>query len=64
MHLPFEVENQAYSKPIWSDGCDTECVAAGGSFSDKAVHQIIPTYESLQLVVNGPFEDLTRLKNS
>ena len=49
VHLPFEVENQAYFKPIWSDGCDklyakpklsAECVAAGGSFSDKAVHQM------------------------
>lgn len=47
VHLPFEVENQAYFKPIWSDGCDklyaklsAECVAAGGLFSDKAVHQM------------------------
>ena len=47
VHLPFEVENEAYFKPIWSDGCDklytklsAECVAAGGSFSDKAVHQM------------------------
>ena len=47
VHLPFEVENQAYFKPIWSDGCDklytklsAECVSAGGLFSDKAVHQM------------------------
>jgi hypothetical protein len=55
--LPFEVENEAYFKPIFNDGCDklysklsAESVAAGGSFPDKAVHQM---YTYLRVITIG-----------
>jgi hypothetical protein len=55
--LPFEVENEAFFKPIFSDGCDklyaklsTESVANGGLFSDKAVHQM---YTYLRVIAIG-----------
>ena len=45
--LPFEVESEAYFKPIFSDGCDklytklsAESEANGGSFPNNAVHQM------------------------
>jgi hypothetical protein len=70
-HLPFEVENEAYFKPIWSDSCDklyTKLSAGVWLLVDHSLTRqsikCIATYVSLQLVVNGPFEDLTILKNS
>lgn len=55
--LPFEVENVAYFKPIFSDGCDklyaelsNESVAAGGSFPDNSVHQM---YTYLRVIAIG-----------
>ena len=69
VHLPFEVENEAYFKPIFSDGCDklysklSVWLLVDHSLTRQSI-KCIATYVSLQLVVNGPFEDLTRFKNS
>ena len=45
--LPFEVENDAFFKPIFSDGCNklysklsVESEANDGTFPDNAVHQM------------------------
>ena len=55
--LPFEVESEAYFKPIFSDGCDklytklsAESEANGGSFPDNAVHQM---YTFLRFIAIG-----------
>ena len=64
--LPFEVENEAYFKPIYSDSCDKlysklsdESVAVGGSFPDSAVHQM---YTYLRIIAIG-VEKATRGSN-
>ena len=55
--LPFEVESEAYFKPIFSNGCDklytklsAESEANGGSFPNNAVHQ---TYTYLRFIAVG-----------
>jgi len=55
--LPFEVENDTFFKPIFSDGCDklysklsVESEANGGTFPDNAVHQM---YTFLSFIAVG-----------